>query len=68
MPTIDFITRTTPTPAASAKAIILFDGGVYYNAIDGTPVLDIKPHMSGFAPRGALREPAWVNEIMKDYW
>ncbi|MEZ5763471.1 MAG: SAM-dependent methyltransferase [Xanthobacteraceae bacterium] len=38
------------------------------DAIDGTPVLDIKPHMSGFAPRGALREPAWVSEIMKDYW
>lgn len=38
------------------------------DAIDGTPVLDIKPHMTGFAPRGALREPAWAVEIMKDYW
>lgn len=38
------------------------------DAIDGTPVLDIKPHMTGFAPRGDVREPAWVKEIMKDYW
>jgi tRNA-Thr(GGU) m(6)t(6)A37 methyltransferase TsaA len=27
------------------------------DAIDGTPVLDIKPMMSGFAPRGPHREP-----------
>lgn len=38
------------------------------DAIDGTPVLDIKPVMSGFAPRGALREPDWAREIMADYW
>ena len=25
--------------------------------IDGSPVLDIKPYISGFAPRGAVREP-----------
>jgi tRNA (adenine37-N6)-methyltransferase len=38
------------------------------DAIDGTPVLDIKPVMKGFLPRGAIREPAWAVEIMKDYW
>jgi tRNA (adenine37-N6)-methyltransferase len=38
------------------------------DAIDGTPVLDIKPVMSGFAPRGPLREPAWALEIMEKYW
>jgi tRNA-Thr(GGU) m(6)t(6)A37 methyltransferase TsaA len=38
------------------------------DAIDGTPVLDIKPHMTGFEPRGKVREPAWVKEIMKEYW
>ena len=37
------------------------------DAIDGTPVLDIKPHMTGFAPRGQVREPSWVKEIMKEY-
>ncbi|HUO92465.1 MAG TPA: SAM-dependent methyltransferase [Rhizomicrobium sp.] len=38
------------------------------DAIDGTPVLDIKPHLSGFAPRGTVREPDWAREIMKEYW
>ncbi|MBI1245473.1 MAG: tRNA (N6-threonylcarbamoyladenosine(37)-N6)-methyltransferase TrmO [Alphaproteobacteria bacterium] len=38
------------------------------DAIDGTPVLDIKPYMAGFAPRGAHREPAWAVEIMAEYW
>jgi tRNA (adenine37-N6)-methyltransferase len=38
------------------------------DAIDGTPVLDIKPVMKGFLPRGELREPAWAAELMKGYW
>jgi tRNA-Thr(GGU) m(6)t(6)A37 methyltransferase TsaA len=38
------------------------------DAIDGTPVLDIKPVMTGFLPRGQITEPAWANELMKDYW
>lgn len=38
------------------------------DAIDGTPVLDIKPVMKGFLPRGEVREPAWAAELMKEYW
>lgn len=38
------------------------------DAVDGTPVLDIKPAMSGFLPRGELREPQWAKEIMRSYW
>jgi len=38
------------------------------DAIDGTPVLDIKPYLTGFAPRGDVREPEWAGEIMKEYW
>jgi tRNA-Thr(GGU) m(6)t(6)A37 methyltransferase TsaA len=38
------------------------------DAIDGSPVLDIKPYMSGFAPRGPLREPRWARELMAAYW
>lgn len=38
------------------------------DAIDGTPVLDIKPHMTGFDPRGAVREPDWAQDIMLGYW
>ncbi len=38
------------------------------DAIDGTPVLDIKPVMSAFLPRGAIREPDWAKELMAAYW
>lgn len=38
------------------------------DAIDGTPVLDVKPYMKGFAPRGEIREPAWATELMSGYW
>jgi len=38
------------------------------DAIDGTPVLDIKPVMKGFLPRGEIMEPDWAQELMKDYW
>lgn len=38
------------------------------DAIDGTPVLDIKPVMQGFLPREAVREPEWARAIMADYW
>ncbi|MFO1015770.1 MAG: SAM-dependent methyltransferase [Caulobacteraceae bacterium] len=38
------------------------------DAIDGTPVMDLKPAMNEFLPREALRQPAWSSELMKDYW
>lgn len=38
------------------------------DALDGTPVLDIKPVMREFLPRGELRQPDWVGELMKNYW
>ena len=38
------------------------------DAVDGTPVLDIKPVMREFLPRGEVRQPAWVAELMRDYW
>jgi tRNA-Thr(GGU) m(6)t(6)A37 methyltransferase TsaA len=38
------------------------------DAIEGTPVLDIKPYMTAFAPRGEVRQPSWAIELMSDYW
>jgi tRNA (Thr-GGU) A37 N-methylase len=38
------------------------------DAIDGTPIVDIKPVLSGFLPRGEVREPEWAREIMSSYW
>ena len=34
------------------------------DAIDATPVLDIKPHMIEFQARTEVRQPAWVAELM----
>ena len=38
------------------------------DAIDGTPVLDIKPVLSEFLPRGEVRQPSWSHELMRLYW
>jgi tRNA (Thr-GGU) A37 N-methylase/3-hydroxyisobutyrate dehydrogenase-like beta-hydroxyacid dehydrogenase len=38
------------------------------DAIDGTPVLDIKPAWRAFDARGERREPPWVDALMVDYW
>lgn len=38
------------------------------DAIDGTPVLDLKPYMTGFAPRSSVRQPDWAIELMANYW
>ena len=38
------------------------------DAIDGTPVLDIKPHMIEFQARTEVRQPEWVGELMAEYW
>jgi tRNA (adenine37-N6)-methyltransferase len=38
------------------------------DAIDGTPVLDIKPYMVEFGPRGVVRQPCWSHELMSRYW
>lgn len=38
------------------------------DAIDGTPVLDIKPVMKEFLPDGEIIQPQWSTELMKNYW
>jgi len=38
------------------------------DAVDGTPVLDVKPYMAEFGPRGSIRQPAWSSELMAGYW
>jgi tRNA-Thr(GGU) m(6)t(6)A37 methyltransferase TsaA len=38
------------------------------DAIDNTPVLDIKPVMVEFLPHGDVVQPAWSNDLMKNYW
>ena len=38
------------------------------DAIDGTPVLDIKPILAEFLPQGDIRQPEWSKELMREYW
>jgi tRNA-Thr(GGU) m(6)t(6)A37 methyltransferase TsaA len=40
----------------------------YLDALDGTPVFDIKPVMKEFLPAGELKQPEWSTELMKSYW
>ena len=40
----------------------------YLDAIDGTPILDIKPVMKEFLPKSEVKQPQWSTELMKDYW
>jgi tRNA-Thr(GGU) m(6)t(6)A37 methyltransferase TsaA len=38
------------------------------DAIDGTPVVDIKPFMIETAPIGPVHQPEWTRELMADYY
>jgi len=38
------------------------------DAIDGTPVLDLKPYLTEFAPKGPVRQPSWASQLMAGYW
>ncbi|RYE01800.1 MAG: S-adenosylmethionine-dependent methyltransferase [Sphingobacteriales bacterium] len=38
------------------------------DAIDGTPVLDIKPVFRQFGPESEVKQPQWVDELLNDYW
>ena len=48
------------------EGIRLFVEGL--DAVDGTPVLDIKPVMREFLPREKVSQPHWATELMKNYW
>ena len=37
-------------------------------AINGTPVLDIKPVMKEFGAKGEIRQAGWVSDLMQNYW
>jgi tRNA-Thr(GGU) m(6)t(6)A37 methyltransferase TsaA len=56
----------------STCSLLGIDGRIVHvaglDAIDGSPVLDLKPHMTAFEPREPVREPTWATEIMREYW
>jgi tRNA (adenine37-N6)-methyltransferase len=38
------------------------------DAINSTPVIDIKPVMKEFLPKEEIIQPAWATELMSNYW
>lgn len=38
------------------------------DAVDGTPVIDIKPVLREFLPADKVKQPDWITELMKNYW
>ncbi len=56
----------TVCPLVSVRGLAIELEGL--DAIDGTPVLDIKPYMREVSPRGDVRQPAWATELMSEYW
>ena len=40
----------------------------YLDAIDGTPILDIKPVLKEFQAQSSIKQPAWASDLMKNYW
>lgn len=38
------------------------------DAIEGTPVVDLKPYMAEFGPRGVVKQPEWSHVLMKEYF
>jgi tRNA (adenine37-N6)-methyltransferase len=38
------------------------------DALDGSPLLDVKPYLREFAPRGPIRQPDYTGELMRNYF
>jgi tRNA-Thr(GGU) m(6)t(6)A37 methyltransferase TsaA len=56
----------TTVEIVSARSGVLMVRGL--DAIDGTPVLDIKPYFSPFDRPKQASEPAWVGRLMEGYF
>lgn len=49
----------------SEKNILTVSG---LDAVNGTPVIDIKPVLKEFLPGEKIVQPKWATELMKNYW
>jgi len=47
------------------KRVLIVKG---LDAIDGTPIIDIKPVMKEFLPKDKVRQPKWSSSLMENYW
>ncbi len=57
------VSRCTITDVASHRIEV-----VGLDALDGSPVFEIKPWMEEYGPRGAVRQPDWSRELMANYY
>lgn len=55
---------TAKVVSATARSLVV-EG---LDAVDQTPVVDIKPVLSEFEPRAPIVQPEWATELMADYW
>ena len=65
--------RHRPTPLGiTAAELLSIEGNVVrvrgLDAIDGTPVLDLKPYFPAFDQRDQARAPEWVGRLMEHYF
>lgn len=65
--------KSRPNRLGVSRCVVVAVDGVRLkvrglDAIDGSPVLDIKPYMAEFGPIGRVRQPAWSSEVMRDYY
>ena len=38
------------------------------DCVDGTPVVDLKPHVAALSARGEVAQPGWMDELMAGYF
>jgi len=63
--------RPNPIGITAVRVLAVVDGALRVqglDAIDGTPVLDVKPYVPEFDARDQARVPAWMRELMKGYF
>ena len=63
--------RPNPLGVTAVQLVAVDDKGITVrglDALDGTPVLDIKPYIPAFERKDDVRLPAWVNQMMDGYF
>lgn len=40
----------------------------YFDGINESPIIDIKPVFKEFQPQTEIKQPVWVSDLMKNYW
>lgn len=63
--------RPNPIGVTAVELLNVNDGTILVrglDAIDGTPILDVKPYFPAYDCREDAATPSWVSELMKGYF